>query len=229
MGINFLHIILMSIIFALIAYIYLYLKSKDKICMNYKDTINKLDVKLVHEMTRGYKQHQLNAINGQLGINDARVITFELETLKRFLFHIEKTTKQNNSNVKNEDLAVNIYYARYPKQETWKKGGLYNRDLGVFLNNAITKQYEDKHTLVFIPAIRNKKGNFMDFDPSHTDTYSTGLRNNERYADSSNTVLPALSVSTKSSNSNNNNGINNTSGQNHGGLYPPYSTSDIHF
>ena len=51
------------------------------ICSNYSNsTKSQLEVGLVHEMTGNY-QHTSNA-------NDAKAIWFDLETIKKFIYHI---------------------------------------------------------------------------------------------------------------------------------------------
>ena len=216
----FLNRILMGIILILVAYIYFfcYYTSKDTICTNYSGSINELDVKLVHEMTNGYKNYQHRIISDSLGFEDTRVLTFKLPTLKRFLHHLEKITKSKRGTITDDDLALNVYYARYPEKTTWGTGEIFNKDLSIFLNDSITEQYEYHHTLVFIPSIKDKKGNYMDFNPNDIQTYDFGMRENDRYSPRSNISTAAFGISTGSKSATSS---NNTSAQNHGGAFPP--------
>jgi len=121
-------------------------------------------VNLVHKMTNGYKQNQLTHIKTVMK-DDAHSISFELETLKRFIYHIEINAQKNR--VSKDDLGLRLYYSRYPDLETWSNQ--YD-DLKGFLNDSITEGYQDRHTLVMIPTLL-KNGVHMDFNPLHTETY----------------------------------------------------------
>ena len=117
--------------------------------------------------------------------------------------------------ITDNDLALNVYYARYPEKATWETNGDFNKDLSIFLNDPITEQYEFHHTLALIPAIKGKDGNYMDFNPSDIDTYDDGMKDREKYLSSSTYSTAGFSVS-RSVNSR-----YNTSAQNHGGAFPP--------
>ena len=61
----------------------------------------------------------IRIINNSLAMEDAKSISFDLETLKKFIYHIEAITKQNDDNITSERLGVRIYYAAYPEIENW--------------------------------------------------------------------------------------------------------------
>ena len=74
----------------------------DDICSNYS-TLSTLEVKLIHEMTKGYKLRQLTAINNDPSTGfapsvreDSRAIWFDLETLKAFIYQIELKANKND-------------------------------------------------------------------------------------------------------------------------------------
>lgn len=184
---------------------------KDTICMNYaNEPFSKLKVDLIHNMTRGYKANQLSHIKAVMD-DDAHSISFDLETLKRFIYHIEINAQKNDT--PKESLGLRMYYSRYPNQETWSNQ--YD-DLKGFLNNSITKQYQNRHTLVMIPTII-KKGIHMDFNPLHKETYTEKMSLFKEYHSSNTTKsIPGLTITKESS-------INSssTTAQNHGSLIPP--------
>ncbi|WP_108809385.1 hypothetical protein [Aquimarina spinulae] len=193
------------------------------ICMNYKEPVSKLSVKLVKEMITGYRDNQLKEINEEMHINDAHSIWFDLDTIKKFIYHIETTAKNNPNYVSNESgLGIRIYYANYPKRETWENE--YQNDLSGFNNNEETMQYEHLHTLVMIPTIRRKVGAIeynIDFDINDSRTYTTNLKYiNGYFSNPDEETIPALTYSK----SNRSGTIPN---RNHGSLIPPRKTEDI--
>lgn len=218
-------ILLVAVSISFIAYAYFYppknflsTKNRDTICMNYaNETISKLKVNLIHHMTNGYKQNQLKHIKAVMK-DDAHSICFDLETLKKFIYHVEINAKKNE--VSGKDLGLRMYYSRYPKIESW-----HNQftDLSDFTNNSTTRKYEDRHTLIMIPTI-NKKGVQYDFNPTDIRTYGEKMELFAEYQSGNTaTSIPALTI-TKSSGSS-----SNTSGQNHGSLIPPINTTGESF
>jgi len=214
--------------------------TKGSICIEYpENTISTLPILLISDMVSKYQEKQLSAVkeglredlrkqldNNQIDstnfkerfpeVQDAQSIWFDLETLKTFLYHIEHITIENDSTKTNKDLGVRIYYTSYPKRETWDSIPEYRDALLSMKNDQKTVGYEEKHTLVMIPTIRQEKngrvGNF-DFNPLFgKDTYDIDLRS-AISGDSINRNL-LLSVG----------GFTNIEGmqaRNHGGLIPP--------
>ncbi|WP_199140660.1 hypothetical protein [Pedobacter sp. ASV12] len=130
-----------------------------------------LRFKLIEEMVDNYRQTQLKAIEnaGASAVpNDANSILFDLDTLKKFINDIESivAAKQPDGGKK---LAIRMYYAAYPSNTKWAYPGY--EDLGKLLGNDITRLYEKKHTLILLPAIRNKRGVYADFNPLDLSTY----------------------------------------------------------
>lgn len=139
-----------------------------------------LRLKLIEEMVDNYRQTQLRAIEnaGKNAVpNDANSILFDLDTLKKFINDIEGivATKQPKANKK---LAIRMYYAAYPLNAKWSYPGY--EDLGKLLGNDITKLYERKHTLILLPAIRNAKGVYADFNPLDLSTYEGFKKRNRQ-------------------------------------------------
>lgn len=211
-------ILLVAVSVSFIAYAYFHPpkillsnQSQDSICMNYaNEPFSKLKVNLVHQMTNGYKQHQLQHIKTVMK-DDAHSISFELETLKRFIYHVEINARKNGKS--NKELGLRIYYSRYPEIETWSN--LYP-DLSNFLGSTITKQFEKRHTLLMIPTIIKDKGTHMDFNPLHKETYNEEMRLFSEYQITNTTnSIPALTITQKSGKD------GGTPSQNHGSLIPP--------
>ncbi|WP_340201564.1 hypothetical protein [Ascidiimonas sp. W6] len=186
--------------------------NETSICMNYaKSEKPLLSLKLVHEMTQLYQSNP--------NIDDTKAIRFDLETLKNFIYHLEIEAKKNN--IPSKDLGIRIYYSRYPKLSTWYDA--FQRDLFGFTGNAITRQYEMRHTLVMIPTIHRDSINY-DFNPLEPGTYSTGLQvarflsSSEQDTLTSKKYTFALSVTQPVTNA-----------QNHGDLYPPFGGAGLAF
>ncbi|WP_272149005.1 hypothetical protein [Tenacibaculum aiptasiae] len=196
---------------------------KKVICSNYsRAPLSKLPVGLVKDMINGYKKNQLNEINGNLGINDAQAISFDLETLKRFVYHIEAISKSKDSTLSDKDLGVRIYYAAYPERKEWKNSK-YAGALDVFMDDPITEQYEKLHTIVIMPTIK-RDDTYYDFNPTDVRTYTKKLqdvRGKQKNNDYSNpeTPLVTLSLFSKAPSSSTTSSVV----QNHGGLFPPNS------
>lgn len=129
---------------------------------------SKLSTSLVREMIANYKQTQLKSIGNSVA-NDANSILFDLDTLKKFISDIERGVKQNQPNVENK-LGIRIYYAAYPVKSKWGQAGY--KHLKGLLGDQITQLYERKHTLIMLPAIRNGKGIYTDFNPMDLKTYN---------------------------------------------------------
>ena len=222
--------ILIVVLLAFGAYIYKFPPNKkpskpmdpNKICMDYsKENISELRVDLIHEMVKGYKNNQLNFINRHTDFKpkeDAHSIWFDLEILKKFLYHIEKTTKDtaalNKKEIDSKNLGVRIYYSTYPDKETWKSK---YQDLSLFLGNTEKEQYEHMHTLVVIPTIRKEDKN-LDFNPLEYSTYANGLYDQPGYVvtNTISTTKTTVAMNAKMDTSN-----SGTGAQNHGTLIPP--------
>lgn len=186
--------------------------SNDALCLNYENSPkSQLEVGLVHEMTNLYQKH------ARLNQDSIMAIRFDIQTLKKFIYHIEMEGKKQN--VSNQDLGIRIYYARYPKKSTWSPGANYGNDLSGFLGDSITEQYEMNHTLVMIPTI--KKGNTQyDYNPLDSTTYDLGLTHAyDQLVDGHNSRLIMALTPSESRNLR----------QNHGQMYPPYPEDGMTF
>ncbi|AUC74307.1 hypothetical protein [Olleya sp. Bg11-27] len=170
------------------------------ICMDYSDeTINTLEIDLIRNMVDGYKNNQLAHINAAEKFSDARSIWFDLETLKKFIYHIEYETLKIDNSISSKNLGLRIYYSRYP-EESWSE---YN-DL-----NAVPTAYAKHHTLIAMPTHRRENTSTnLDFNPLDTDTFGEGIPLNYTGP----TASLALTQDRQSQ---------ITGAQNHGGLYPP--------
>ncbi|WP_130735631.1 hypothetical protein [Flavobacterium sp. J27] len=193
----------------------------NKICLDYSnESMSELEVGLIHEMVDKYKENQLKTIN-QLSeftnFGDARAIAFKLDTLKKFIYHIEKESLDRSVNLTDKitakELGVRIYYAAYPPIDKWKN----HDDLVPFLaSNSIRNEYGHLHTLVMIPT-RTKGTTTFDFNPLDSNTFSTGLYDRAGYAYNYTPANKTAALSLKSEDDN----TNTTGSQNHGSLIPP--------
>ena len=193
--------------------------SSNEICMDYsKQDPSEMEVRLIHKMSNEYKNGQLQSINSKFptrhNMVDTRAIWFDLETVKAFLYHMEKS-----SGVEPEELGIRIYYTSYPNIAEWPSyPDLMEMDedgTPLLKNN-----YENHHTLIMIPTIRKDSVN-MDFDPTNSATFRISLQNNA-YDENSKRPMPAL-FGTPPPDS------GDTNAQNHGSLFPPGTEEDLAF
>lgn len=179
-------------------------KKSNEIVLNYAhESISTLQKELVETMIKGYENKQLKAINKHVTLDkdpnnqgDAKYIEFDLETLKKFIYHIEMNAKKTDSTILDKDLGIRMYYATYPKFTEWKS----YPDLQDprFLENPLTKQYGLRHTLVMRPIIK-KNGKNVLFTSPETNTGSSHQ--------ASKTVLSIAAL---------------VDAQNHGTIRPPF-------
>jgi hypothetical protein len=192
------------------------------ICSDYHtDNISTLDVDLVHTMVNNYRGKQLKSIQNPTVVNpvlqDAHSIWFDLETLKKFLYHIENTSKSQDPNITDANLGIRIYYAAYPEKLNEEVAKRFD-DLSNMVNDPVMQNYSGLHTLIMIPTIEIK-GQMFDFNPNDGNTYATGIIGNDNYIYNANspipntTTIPALSGTSSNS--------RNTGARNHGSLIPP--------
>jgi len=193
------------------------------ICTNYSnEEISTLPVPLIHDMVNGYKNNQLQKIKNGIIKNgdsliDAHSIWFDLETLKKFIYHIENETIKKDNSKSSKNLGIRIYYTVYPDEVDWPLAE-YDNEFDNFLNHTEKKRYGKYHTLVMIPT--RKKGNLnIDFNPLDFNTYAQGLKSPMhllRY--SRNPPEPLINGSPNRTLAV---GGTETSAQNHGSLIPP--------
>lgn len=111
---------------------------------------------LIQALIDNYRQNHLNAINTNLGIDDAHSIWFDLPKLKSFIAKIEEEAAKVNPSASEEDLGIRFYYATYPKQENWS----------IMDSHPVPVEYAGKHTLVLIPTLKkaDETGELIDYD-----------------------------------------------------------------
>lgn len=125
-------------------------KEQGYYCYNYNDVaVNEMDKNSVLQMISNYYQKQYAAIsNANISFSggpaatkktgeDSRAVFFNLDTLKRLIFYIEKGT-ENFSPSDRQNLGINIYFGSYPAHLQVQKHGY---------------DYTNRHTLIFLPAI----------------------------------------------------------------------------
>ncbi len=195
--------------------------SRNSICMDYsKEPISKLELDLIHNMVTGYKNNQLDTIvsNSLTMDYDAHSIWFELETLKKFIYHIEFKTNEAKKTMTTEaknklgKLGVRMYYSRYPDEV----GPNQYPDLSA----VPLSDYRRLHTLIMIPTLE-RDGAHMDFDPTDKDSYNLSKEQIKKYFTSKpNTRVPALGILENSQSQ-----TSRIVSQNHGSLIPPADNS----
>lgn len=190
----------------------------ESVCWEYvEEDISTLDADLVHQMTENYRDNQLKFINTHQNsktTNDAYSIWFDFETLKKFIYHVEKISTRAKPGLTTDDLGIRIYYASYPEKIEMEK----YPDLIPTLKNPNMKDYGALHTLVMIPTISKGDGNILDFNPLDIDTYSNGLAPLDKYKKDYPGSIPINTAALSSTASNTN---RSTNSRNHGTLIPP--------
>lgn len=206
------------------------------VCLNYNQYhYSTLKTGLVRDMVDIYRKNQLRSIATSAVnpvANDAYSIWFDLDTIKKFIYHIERGVKQNGA--ANSKLGLRLYYAAYPDKNTWNNENY--EDLKGFLGETDTELYEKKHTLVMIPTINiGSPAANHDFNPFDKETYVNGIQkppvseNPEQGVDDPTRNDPVMAL-TASDNPNDPSARDNpTVARNHGNLYPPGNASGVGF
>ncbi len=199
--------------------------STTSICMDYdSERMSTLDADLIHTMVQGYRTHQLDYIQSKFGSiapTDAYSIWFDLETLKKYLYHIEKNAKRVDATITDKKLGVRFYYAAYPDSTTIEKDRF--RDLDFMKSDAKYKKYNGLHTLVMIPTITGAGGKELDFNPLDADTFTKGFYQDSKYALNSTSTLPDDTAALTGTPS------RSMGGKNHGTLAPPENIVGLGF
>lgn len=207
------------------------------VCMDYNQYhYSTLKTGLVRDMVEIYRKNQLRAIATSSTnpiSNDAYSIWFDLDTIKKFIYHIERGVQQNGA--ANSKLGLRLYYAAYPDKSTWSNQNY--EDLRGFLGNPETELYEKKHTLVVIPTINiGSPAANHDFNPFDKDTYVNGIQkppvpeNPEQGFDDPTRSDPIMAL-TASDNPNDPSAKDPSPvvARNHGTLIPPASNAGVGF
>ncbi len=131
------------------------------ICSNYPvQDVNEMDRQEVVEMVRNYYNNQYKALHdvaspsklAGLPANcpeDSRAVFFNLDTLKKLIYFIEKGSSGFSATEK-QNLGVNVYFASYPESFHKTKPG-YDYASGSPV--LVQYDYTNRHTLIFIPSI----------------------------------------------------------------------------
>ncbi len=237
-----LRLIIAALLLAL-AVTFFYYNSQDvvitadnSVCMDYdKYNPSTLKTGLVGDMVSIYRENQLEAIKSSSGMamDDAYSIWFDLDSIKKFIYHIEKGVEKNGDNTKTNKLGLRMYYASYPDKSTWK-AGKYD-DLSAFDGDATKQDYEFKHTIVILPTI-HVGGNELDFNPFNAATYTTGLpkytkpkNENQEPGDIDTSAASKVDVIAITGSKDAADPIDRTTAKNHGALYPPGTPPGLSF
>ena len=200
----------------------------EDLCVDYSSKeMNTLSAGVVHEIVNGYRDRQRRYIkSADPATIGTEAIWFDLETIKKFIYHLEVNSKSFDNSISSADLGLRFYYASYPALIAPQ-----DPELG----DLSGKGYEKRHTLVAIPTKRIGNED-IDFNPLDFDTYTLGLKATGKYDrtetdDSFNfrntREVTALGPAMEESSSKD---LQPTTGaQNHGNLYPPLGNSGLAF
>lgn len=211
--------------------------NSNEICTDYSSyKKSKLTNGLVHDMVHLYRNNQLDNIQGVASKpidQDAYAIWFDLDTIKKFIYHFENDMKNDETYSKNKR-GLRIYYAAYPDSVSWNKTE-YKSSLTDMLKDPIKRNYEKRHTLVMIPTLQNNDGRIIDVNLFDKNTFANGIQKKETTRNGE--MLPALRpkpifslLSTaRTSSTPLPNPADEIAARNHGGLYPPDAITDLGF
>ena len=201
-------------------------RSDSTICMDYdNDAPPVLTTELVKSMVTQYKGAQLNniqtATNNPVRV-DAQAIWFDLETLKKFLYHVEHNVNKNSEISRDKKIGIRIYYAAYPKNDEMRQMAASQEDAHFTFN----PNYERLHTLVMIPTISGEEGENYDFNPLDKDTYNgfVNMDKKDKYSfirSSYSTLILGPGADAENNVTETSNSIGSVNARNHGTLTPP--------
>jgi hypothetical protein len=200
------------------------------ICMDYSsETPPSLTSGLVKSMVTKYNNTQLDYIQNAPGSQvpkDAQSIWFDLETLKKFLYHVENNANQHFNEFQNKKLGIRIYYAAYPKNEEMRVFAQSQTDPDFSYN----PDYQFLHTLVMMPTISAADGNNYDFNPLDVATYDGFIKmpTKDKVA-YDNGSYPTLTFGPGSYSNSTTVSQSQNIVRNHGILCPPGNTNGISF
>lgn len=210
------------------------LEKNDKptaLCVDYNNySPSTLQKGLISDMINIYRINQGNAINTNMLQQDAESVWFKLDTIKKFLYHLEKISENNG--VSPDKLGLRLYYATYPSKTFWNANGY--KDLTGFLGDSITEKYEKKHTIVMVPTI-NINGKDTDFNPIDVTSYASGIKklksqfNGEPSTNTTEGRSAQMGLTGTNSATNSTGGEERIISRNHGNLIPPGDPSATGF
>lgn len=124
---------------------------EDSICLNYsKDSVPTLQKGFIDDMKKNYYDNQLSILNNpntqnrtNLEGGDTQSIWFDLEKLKKFIYHVENKAKQNK--ITSDQLGIRLHYMAYPNQDNWKN----HSDLNGFDKE---EKYRSRMSLILVPT-----------------------------------------------------------------------------
>jgi hypothetical protein len=127
-----------------------------------------LSISTVDVMAQGYIKNCQRILNpNPKSGNDARSIWFSVETLKEFIYNIEKASCEKKC-IDKLELGVRIYYAQYPDASGLTKAE-NKTDLDILTTTKT--DYQLNHTVFMVPTYdKSWKGDtkvHVDFDPWH--------------------------------------------------------------
>lgn len=197
-----------------------------------------LSLATARAIANNYASTCQNLLNGNLrpGEQDARSVWFSLETLKEFIYNIEKTCC--DSSCTDLQLGIRVYYAKYPRFDSTSFTSLANDPSKISIFNDlqdVRTAYSDRHTVFMVPTynkVVNSDTLHFDFDPWHIGSCSnptslTSLSGSTRILSLSpdqqqwGKSIPEKTKGIKQRVVNASNALL----QNHGNLYPPDNSS----
>lgn len=166
-------------------------KKSGFICSNYSLVpVNEMGRQEVVKMVRNYYNNQYQALHDVASSSkltglpancpvDSRAVFFNLDTLKKLIYYIEKGSSGFSAADK-QNLGLNVYFASYPESFHKTKPG-YNYASGSPV--LVPYDYTNRHTLIFIPSIfSNTELIAKDID---LNANLTGIYSNPVFLDSS--------------------------------------------
>lgn len=191
------------------------------LCKTYeRSELQGINAETAKGMSQTYRKE--NQLRMKDNTRDARSAWFSLESMKAFIYLIEKASCDSGCS-QNLKLGIRVYYAKYPPE----------RDFPESLSKAIPGSYAEHHTLFMVPTYRREDSMDInyDFDPWHIGgtpckpkTFNSLFNQNFPFSDSNRSLI--LSIDTRQLTSDDGTVVGFLDPmapliKNHGGLIPP--------
>jgi hypothetical protein len=127
-------------------------------CKDYsKEGFGGVPVSVARDMAKMYATNQYTRYTMNGGVQDSKSVWFSLDSIKKFIYNIEKAMCSCSGEMKN-GLGVRIYFAAYPDANTLNTAPVSS------YYSTVNQTFAEMHTLFMVPTYNTNNTDF-DFDP----------------------------------------------------------------
>ncbi len=112
---------------------------------------------VTYRMAKIYQDGVYKDLSKRLGKEDTRGVWFNLDSLKRYIWTIEKAACETGG-ARPEDLGIRVYFAQYPAAEEIRKHPAFS-----YMDDETAKNVAGMRTVYFVPT-KNTGGSHDDYD-----------------------------------------------------------------